>query len=139
MSRYKYLIALLFLFIFGKINAQQQFQKKYGSTNASRAYSVNLTNDGGFILAGSYDVSGLLSAEYYVVKLDATGDTIWANTYGPKVDTTIASNRDGAGNEAYDVIQTFDSGYMIVGEAHAFGSGSSDIFALKLTNALKVN
>ena len=133
MSHYNYLIALLSLLIVGKIHAQQQFQKKYESTNASRAYSVNLTKDGGFILAGSYDVSGLLSAEYYVVKLDANGDTIWANTYGPTVDTTIASNRDGAGNEAYDIIQTFDSGYMLVGEAHAFGSGSSDIFALELT------
>ncbi|MFB0998188.1 MAG: hypothetical protein QMC28_05770, partial [Flavobacteriales bacterium] len=133
MNRYNPLFIVLLLFVAENINAQQLFQKKYESTNASRAYSVDLTKDGGFILAGSYDVSGLLSAEYYVVKLDANGDTLWANTYGPTVDTTITSNRDGAGNEAYNVIQTFDLGYMVVGEAHAFGSGSSDIFALKLT------
>lgn len=133
MSRYNYLFIIILLLLGGNIYSQQQFQKKYESTNASRAYSVNLTQDGGFILAGSYDVSGLLSAEYYVVKLDANGDTLWANSYGPTVDTTIASNRDGAGNEAYDVIQTLDLGYMVVGEAHAFGSGASDIFALKLT------
>ncbi|MDA9262358.1 T9SS type A sorting domain-containing protein [bacterium] len=133
MSQYNHYIILFLFFLFGNINAQQQFQKKYESTNSSRAYSVSMTNDGGFILAGSYDVSGLLSAEYYVVKLDATGDTMWAHTYGPTVDTSISSNRDGAGNEAYNVIQTFDSGYMVVGEAHAFGSGSSDIFVLKLT------
>lgn len=133
MNRYNPLFIVLLLFVAENINAQQLFQKKYESTNASRAYSVDLTKDGGFILAGSYDVSGLLSAEYYVVKLDANGDTLWANTYGPTLDTTITSNRDGAGNEAYNVIQTFDLGYMVVGEAHAFGSGSSDIFALKLT------
>ncbi len=133
MIRYNSLIIILLSFLGGDFYSQQQFQKKYESTNASRAYSVNLTQDGGFILAGSYDVSGLLSAEYYVVKLDASGDTVWANSYGPTVDTTIAGNRDGAGNEAYDVIQTFDLGYMVVGEAHAFGSGASDIFALKLT------
>lgn len=133
MSQNKHYIILILFFLFGNISAQQQFQKKYESTNSSRAYSVSLTNDGGYILAGSYDVSGLLSAEYYVVKLDATGDTMWAYTYGPTVDTTISSNRDGAGNEAYNIIQTFDLGYLIVGEAHAFGSGSSDIFVLKLT------
>ena len=93
MNRYNPLFIVLLLFVAENINAQQLFQKKYESTNASRAYSVDLTKDGGFILAGSYDVSGLLSAEYYVVKLDANGDTLWANTYGPTVDTTITSNR----------------------------------------------
>ncbi|MEN8928778.1 MAG: T9SS type A sorting domain-containing protein [Flavobacteriales bacterium] len=132
MKLFTSLFTLLLLTFAGNFFAQQQFQRKYESTNASRAYSVNLTQDGGYIIAGSYDVSGLLSAEYYVVKLDANGDTLWANSYGPTVDTTISSNRDGAGNEAYDVIQTFDLGYMVVGEAHAFGSGASDIFTLKL-------
>lgn len=129
----KLLITVLLSFTVNSYS-QQQFQKKYESTNGSRAYSIKLTHDGGYIIAGSYDVSGLLSAEYYIIKLDATGDTLWANTYGQKVDTTLTSNRDGAGNEAYDIIQTFDSGYMVVGEAHTFDSlGKSDIFILKLT------
>lgn len=134
MNEYKKLLIIILLSLVGNSYSQQQFQKKYESTNGSRAYSLKLTHDGGYIIAGSYDVSGLLSAEYYIIKLDATGDTLWANTYGQKVDTTLTSNRDGAGNEAYDIIQTFDSGYMVVGEAHTFDSlGKSDIFILKLT------
>ena len=48
MNRYNPLFIVLLLFVAENINAQQLFQKKYESTNASRAYSVDLTKDGGF-------------------------------------------------------------------------------------------
>ncbi len=130
----KKILIIISVLLFSNSYGQQQFQKKYESTNATRAYVVKTTNDNGYIIAGSYDVSGLLSAEYYIVKLDAFGDTVWSNTYGPAVDTAIAGNRDGAGNEAYDIIQTFDSGYIVVGEAHDSVSGQSNAYALKLTS-----
>lgn len=132
----KHLKKLLFFIILSttaNLFSQVQFQKKYESTNASRAYSIKTTLDGGYIISGSYDVTGLLSAEFYSIKLDAQGDTLWANTYGYGVDTSLAVNRDGAGNEAYDIIQTHDSGYLIVGEAHDSSSGQSNALAIKLT------
>jgi len=113
-------------------SSQQMFQKKIGNFDGSRIYSVENTLDSGYVFLGSYDVAGFLSAEFYVIKVDKFGDTIFANTFGSLIDSTAIS-RDGAGNEGYDVIQTKDSGYLLLGEAHGFnGTGSSDVYCIKI-------
>ncbi len=113
-------------------NSQQMFQKKIGNFDGSRIYSVENTLDSGYVFLGSYDVAGFNTAEFYVIKVDKFGDTVLANTFGSLIDSTAVS-RDGAGNEGYDVIQSKDSGYLLLGEAHGFnGTGSSDVYCIKI-------
>jgi hypothetical protein len=81
--------------------------------------SVQQTTDGGYILAGfTPSING--QNDVYLIKTNASGETIWAKTYG------------GAGNEgASSVDQTLDGGYIIVGTTDSFGAGSADIYLIK--------
>jgi hypothetical protein len=56
-----------------------------------------------------------------VLKLNADGNVAWENTYGGDDD-------DGA----HCIQQTFDGKYIMVGETQSFGSGSNDVYVLRL-------
>lgn len=92
------------------------WQLALGGSDADGASSIAITDDEGYIVAGfSYSNDGDVlgnqgSADYWVVKLDATGAIDWQRTLG------------GSGyDEATQVQQTHDGGYIITG-----GSGSTD-------------
>lgn len=86
------------------------WQHAYGGSQDDGATQVRRTADGGYILAGatwSADGDIIIShglADCWVVKLDGAGNLQWQKTYG------------GSGyDEAYDVQQTSDGGYIIAG------------------------
>jgi hypothetical protein len=75
---------------------------------------VDQTLDGGYIQATSH------YADIWLIKTDTLGDTVWTRTYG--------------GNDedySYDVQQTTDGGYIIVGITRSFGAGFWDTWLLK--------
>jgi TolB-like protein len=98
------------------------FAKTYGGTNDwYNATSVQQTSDGGYIVAGyTYPFFDLLYADVFLMKTDASGNIIWAKTYG-------GSNADWAES----VQQTSDGGYIVAGNTYSFGAGSADIFLIK--------
>jgi hypothetical protein len=88
--------------------------KTYGGMDDDRGYSIQVTSDGGTIIAGwtfSYGING----DVYLVKTDADGDTLWTKTYG--------ENRTDKG---YSVQQTFDGGYIIAGNTLSFGPNTPE-------------
>jgi hypothetical protein len=92
----------------------------YGGSGDEKAYSVQQTSDGGFIFAGRTFSFGAGECDFYLVKIDAGGDTIWTKTYG------------GPGRDrAWSVIQTLDGGYAIAGETGSFGAGHLDVYLVK--------
>lgn len=81
--------------------------KTYGvEGHQNVAYSVRQTTDGGYILAGHTGWRGCewMCSDFYLVKTDADGDTLWTRAY----------ERPGY-DEAYSVEQTSDGGYVIAG------------------------
>ncbi len=61
------------------------------------------------------------SLDFWILKLDATGDIIWQKTYG------------GNDLERCGVIQQIaDGGYIVAGYTYSFGAGEYDIWILKL-------
>jgi len=85
--------------------------KTYGGTAWECGYSVRQTTDGGYIVAGNTRSYGAGMDDVYLIKTNSVGDTLWTRTYG------------GADiDEAYDVQQTSDGGYIIAGHTSSIGS-----------------
>jgi len=89
--------------------------KEIGGGGYYRGNSVALTRDGGFIVAGSYSLSGRRSGDALLVKTDETGEMVWSRTFGGPNDDTFN-----------DVIQTHDGGYLVVGSTASFGAPNSE-------------
>jgi len=81
----------------------------YSGTSYDFGLSVQQTTDGGYIIGGETDSSGVDSSEIWLIKIDADGDTIWTRTYGGVDDDYCRS-----------VKQTTDGGYIIAGSTQSF-------------------
>ena len=100
--------------------AQITFERTYGGADSDECESVQQTTDGGFIIAGSTSSFGSGWSDFYLIKTDRNGDTLWTNTYG-------GPNTD----RAYSVKQTFDGGFILAGCTRSFGSGLDDFWLIK--------
>lgn len=112
-----------------------QWQKALGGSNEERAYEIQQTNDGGYIIAGETNStnSGNISStalgirDYWIVKLGNTGNIIWEKRFG-----------GSAEDLAYSVAQTSDNGYIVSGSTNSnngnitFNNGQGDFWILKL-------
>jgi hypothetical protein len=83
-------------------NGIEQWDKTFGGTDSEVFWAVQQTSDGGYILAGGIWSNVTLNDDAWLLKTDANGNKIWDKTY-------VA----GANNEAYDVHQTSDGGYIL--------------------------
>ncbi|HMK45907.1 MAG TPA: hypothetical protein VK436_04725 [Methanocella sp.] len=87
------------------------WQKTFGGAKNDYANSIQLTSDGGYIIAGSTDSYGG-SDQLYLAKTDANGALKWNKTFNG-----VASDADRS------VQQTSDGGYIMVGSTRAYGNG----------------
>jgi hypothetical protein len=93
--------------------------RAYGGTGMDIANSVQQTTDGGYIIAGYTSSFGAGGGDVWLIKTDATGDTLWTKTYG------------GTDNEeAKFVEQTTDGGYIIAGY-NDYGGWDCDVYLIK--------
>ncbi|MDD5087635.1 MAG: T9SS type A sorting domain-containing protein [bacterium] len=106
-----------------KTNSQGDslWTRTYGGGNVEEAFSIEQTTDGGNVVAGRTMSFGAGYYDFYVVKTDNLGDTLWTRTYG-------GSSWDWA----YSVQQTEDGGYIVAGHTESFGAGSTDIYMVKV-------
>ena len=88
--------------------------KTYGGTNREFPFSIVNTTDDGFALVGITESFGSGPADIYLLRTDSNGDTLWTRTFGGPL-------RD----EGYDLIQTTDGGFAIVGN-HYFLEGITE-------------
>jgi len=95
--------------------------RTYGGSEYDGAYSIAQTPGGGFIIGGWTWSFGEGRNDFYVVKTDFWGDTIWTRTYGGIED-----------DEAKSIVPTDDGGYVIVGSTRSFGEGRSDVFLVRI-------
>ena len=99
-------------------NLEVLWQKIFGGTSDDRGQDIVETLDGGFLLSGySRSDDGDVSQnfgfhDYWVIKLDASGEVIWEKNFG------------FAGNDrSFSVIQTTDGGFFITGFLDVSASG----------------
>jgi len=97
-----------------------QWSGPYGGPFIDFGTSVDVTSDGGYIVGGFTGSIGAGGWDFYLLKLDSLGDSIWATAYG-------GTDRD-RGN---CVREASDGGYIIVGSTYSFGAGLHDIYLVK--------
>jgi Secretion system C-terminal sorting domain len=95
------------------------WKKAYGGTNTDWPHSIFTTTDGGYIVAGyTSSNNGNVSGNHgdkdgWLLKLNATGSIQWQKCLG-----------GSSWDEVWDVKQTQDGGYIVVGRA---GSTDGDV------------
>ena len=109
--------------IAASVNAQPPdslWSRTYGGSYWDVCNAVQVTSDGGFVLAGETESFGAGVAQWYVVKTDAEGDTVWTRMYG-----------GNSWDECYSVEETTDGGFILGGYTHTYGAGDDDIWLVK--------
>ncbi|MBK8144757.1 MAG: T9SS type A sorting domain-containing protein [Bacteroidetes bacterium] len=100
------------------------WSKTYGNSGFEEGKAVKQTLDGGYIIAGtSEDALGPLGPDMCLIKTNAVGDTLWSKLYGGAMI-----------DECYDVQQTVDGGFIMVGKSFSFSvNGDYDVYVVKVT------
>ncbi len=110
----KKFLTYTFLIISCITHAQIQWQKSLGGSGDDGAYSVTLTVDGGYIIAGSTNSNDVQvtnshgGGDVWIVKMDNGGNMQWQKTYG-----------GDSLEEANCIIQTTDRGYLFAGYSYS--------------------
>ena len=103
--------------------------KIYRGEYHSRGKSVQQTSDGGYIVVGykwsGFKFSGgtIWSDDFWLIKTDYKGDTLWTKTFGEH-------NHE----RAYSVRQTTDGGYIIVGTIWPKFDEFDEVWLIKTDN-----
>ena len=96
-------------------NGIELWNRTFGGVDNDRAYSVQQTSDGGFILAGV--TRSLHWYDCWLVKTDTEGVEMWNRTIGPNED-----------NSPNSILQSPDGGYIIAGKTGSVNYGSYDMW-----------
>jgi len=119
------------------------WQKYFGGSGSEGAYSVQQTNDGGYVVFGGTDsndgdVSGNHGKnDFWVLKLYSTGSIQWQKCLGGSAEESC--NLGEMGSKA-SIQQTSNGGYVIVGYTNSNDGdvsgnhGGCDIWIVKLSS-----
>jgi uncharacterized delta-60 repeat protein len=116
-------VSILFLIFTAFIYLNAQWAKTFGGSHYERAYSIQQTSDGGYIVAGYTMSFGAGDADVWLLKLSSTGtiEEEWA--FG-------GSHQD----VAQFILETDNGGFIVVGNTLSFGAGYMDCWILKFSS-----
>ncbi|MGD2215819.1 MAG: hypothetical protein PVJ64_03640 [Gemmatimonadales bacterium] len=114
--------------------------RTYGGPDDERAWAFHETSDGGYVIAAQTESYGAGEWDLYLLRIDASGDTVWTRTLGgPGIDRVFATEptsdggsvfagitSDGAAGPLDATLVRIDSVGDVVW-AHSYGGEGSDI------------
>lgn len=108
---------------FNKLTASgtPDFSIAIGGDQDEEANDLVLAHDSSYVIAGYTRSTGAGSSDFYIKKIDVLGNSVWGKVIG-----------GSAYDIAHSIIRTEDNGFAIVGETMSFGSGSKDLWLVKL-------
>jgi hypothetical protein len=110
-------VLVSFLFVDSVGASSEMWSRTYGGEDGELAYSLVVTSDGGYALAGYTYSFGAEGANFWLVKTDSYGNMQWNKTYG--------------GLTAHSLIQTSDGGFALAGETIFFSTSAQDFYVVK--------
>jgi hypothetical protein len=119
-----------FDFTLFKLNADGSIQwfRNYRWFNGDYGNCVRQTSDGGYIICGETSSNELYENDIFLLKLNASGDSVWACRYG-----------GAAAENGYEVIETEDGGYIVAGSTESYGNGGKDVYVIKTDSLGGIN
>ncbi|MGZ3862270.1 MAG: T9SS type A sorting domain-containing protein [Bacteroidia bacterium] len=122
-NKYKAIILAFLIFSCVSVEAQVTFQHVYPTSNSinQSGRDVLFTSDGGYILAGMTMTSTPGDSDIYVLKTDYAGNITWTQQFGGALPDYV-----------YSFIPTADNNYFILGFTMSYGSGSYDVWLIKM-------
>jgi hypothetical protein len=114
---------MLFLLVantYAQPNPDTLWTRTYGGILDDYAYSIKQTSDGGYVIAGLTGGYAPSFSDFYVVKTDAQGDTLWTRTYN-----------ESSYDIAYSIQQTTDGGFVLAGNIFYENSNQSGYYVMK--------
>ena len=97
------------------------WDKIIGKNGNDIAKSIIQTKDGCYVIAGYTNSKGAHKYDFWVIKLDESGNEIWDKIYGGKKD-----------DKANCIIQTINDEYVVSGSTYSKGAGDSDFWVIKI-------
>ncbi len=104
-------------------DGNELWQQTYGTPGEEAVYHISACSDGGYIMACQAMDWGAGLGDYWIIKTDSLGDTLWTGTYG---------------GDQFDYpwrVQQMGDYYYVAGNTLSYGSGSYDWWILKLNSS----
>ncbi|MBD3170327.1 MAG: DUF1565 domain-containing protein [candidate division Zixibacteria bacterium] len=95
-----------------------------GGTSDDYANCLLQLDDEGFLTAGITGSYGAGAADWYVIKTDSLGDTLWTKTYGGSENDILTSST-----------LSHNGGIILAGNTSSFGSGIKDIYLVNIDDS----
>jgi len=110
-----------------KKDGETVFARTIGGKKTDEARGIARMNDGKYALVGVRDNGSKGYEEFFVMKFDEAGNSIWNKTFGEYDDDSLSS-----------VAPTADGGIVAVGKTRSYGSEQEDLTVMKLSSNGKV-
>jgi len=104
------------------VSNAQGWELTFGDNNEDQGQAIIQTSDHGYLMVGFSESFGSDNdLDIYVIRTDVDGTEIWSNVYD-----------EGLIEHAYEVIETEDKGFLIIGDIdYGFGQ-PTDVYLLKI-------
>jgi hypothetical protein len=99
------------------------WSRSFGGSGTDECYSMVRTADDGFLLAGSTTSYGAGGSDFWIVRTDSAGDSLWAHNFGGAYTDVCQS-----------VVAHALGGFMLAGYTSSFGAGSYDYWVIRVSD-----
>ena len=99
----------------------EEWSRRYGGPEFEVCHTIIPADDGGFLLTGWTDSFGAGDRDFWALRVDEGGDSLWSRAYG------------GAGiEECLTAIATSDGGYALAGNSSTYAVGLADAWLVRI-------